>query len=262
MPDVQTTNPLVPHPDPGIFAPKSNDQKRQVKPQGIGYDDYLKDICKRIDKECDERAEIRARRYTRNHNYWFGGERRWMYWTKDGWKSPETKKVKRLFSNNQFFYQLRTLLSTVVRSHSKLSVTPAAAATENEQKISAAKVATRTLHHDQKEKLSIDFMVREWTDKLLTGIAIRGQWYAKEGSTAKARMPVVENHQIQMPGSYICTTCGATGPEGAEHEHEVNNFPGEVLSVPIHTGYEEILCSLATQGSQKPTEASLCKLEY
>src|SRR5262245_38897473 len=77
-------------------------------------------------------------------------------------------------------------------------------------------------------------------DKLLCGFAVRGQWYAKEGSTAKARAPIIEQRELQMPGSYVCATCGMTGPEGAEHEHPVETFPGETITVPIHAGYEEV----------------------
>ena len=245
---IQPAQPLVPHPpaERGMFAPKEGNVPDQPKLQDKGYDQFLNEICDKIDRECNERAEVRARRFTRNHNYWWGGERRWQYWTKDGFKNLDAKKTKRLFSNNQFAYQVRTILSVVTRSHPRLTVSPAPSVNDDAQKVSAAHVATRTLKHDQREKLTAEFAVGEWTNRILYGIAIRGQWYAKEGSTAKARAPIVEQQDIQMPGMYVCPDCGATGPEGNAQEHtaseghQVNMFPGEVFTVPVHAGYEEI----------------------
>jgi hypothetical protein len=93
---IQPTHPLVPHAEEerGALAPKDGLSVRQVKPQSKGYDELLKEICKRIDSECDERAEARARRYTRNHNYWWGGERRFQVWTKNGFQPMDKGKVK------------------------------------------------------------------------------------------------------------------------------------------------------------------------
>lgn len=249
---VQPTQPLVPHPpeERGILAPKQGgfEKKKEIKLQDKGYDDFLKGICEQIDKECDERAEVRARQYTKAYNYWMGGERRWDFINAQGKYTQMDRKVaKRLFSNNQFAYQVRTVISTVMRSHSRLNVSPAPAVSGNEEKVSGAKIATRTLQHDQREKLSADFMNREWMNKVLYGVAIRGQWYAKEGSTAKARVPIIENEEQEtIPGAYVCIDCGMTGPEGyadnhsSETDHEVQTFPGQKESVPKHKGYEEI----------------------
>jgi hypothetical protein len=246
---IQPTQPLVPHPpdERGVFAPKDSQRQEQTKPQNKSVDKFLTEICQQIDKECDERAEIRARRYTRNYNYWRGGERRFQVWTKQGFQPMDSTKVKRLFSNNQAAYQVRTILSTVTRSHPRLVVSPAPSATDDSEKVSASRVATRTLQHDQREKLSAEFMTRAWMDKLLFGIEIRGQWYAKEGSQAKARVPIFEERQIQGPGAYVCGGCGMTGPDSYAQDgkcphcnSDADIFSGETVSVPVHSGYEEI----------------------
>lgn len=244
---IQPVQPLVPHPpeERGILAPKEGLETRKVELQSEGYDEKLKAICDQIDKECDERAEIRARRYTRNHNYYIGGERRWQYWTKDGFKSLDRKMVKRLFSNNQFASQLNTLIATVTRAKPRLSISPAPAISDDAEKVSAAQVATRTVQHDQRERLTGDFMQREWMDKFLYGFAARGQWYSKEGSTSKARAPKIEMQEQQMPGMYVCPGCGMTGPDDGQEvcEHcqsPIEKFPGETMQVPVHAGYEEV----------------------
>jgi hypothetical protein len=89
-------------------------------------------------------------------------------------------------------------------------------------------------------------------DKLLCGVAIRGQWYSKEGSQAKARVPTFEQREIQLPGMYLCSNCGMTGPDAYASKDltgqtscphcnsQADIFPGETVSVPIHSGYEEI----------------------
>lgn len=243
---IQPTQPLVPHPpeERGVLAPKEGNEKKHIQLQSEGYDEKLKAICDQIDKECDERAEIRARRYTRNHNYYIGGERRWQYWTKDGFKNLDRKVVKRLFSNNQFASQIHTLLSTVTRSRPRLSISPAPAIDDNAEKVSAAQVATRTVQHDQREKLTADFMQRAWLDKFLYGFEVRGQWYSKEGSTSKARAPKIEQREVQMPGMYVCPGCGMTGPDKGQEQcgcgSPVEKFPGETMTVPVHAGYEEV----------------------
>lgn len=251
---IQPQQPLVPHPmeERGVLAPKEGNEKKQVQLQSEGYDEKLKSICDQIDKECDERAEIRARRYTRNHNYYIGGERRWQYWTKDGFKNVDRKVVKRLFSNNQFASQVNTLISTLIRSKPRLNISPAPAVTENAEKVSAASIATRTVQHDQNEQLNAAYMNRAWLHKLLYGFEVRGQWYSKEGSTSKARAPKIEMREQQMPGMYVCSGCGMTGPDKGQEQCEnplqngtpcgspVEKFPGEKMSVPVHAGYEEV----------------------
>lgn len=247
---IQPTAPLVPHPpeERGLLAPSNSVKpKKEIQPSSESYEDFLKGLCKRIDTECDERADIRARRYTRNHNYWWGGERRWQYWTANGFKSLDPKVVKKLFSNNQFAYQVRTILSVVTRSNSRLVISPAPSATDDSEKVAAAKVASRTVDHDKKEKLNAAFMVREWTDKLLCGFSVRGQWYSTEGSTAKARAPIFEQREVPQEGLYVCTECGMTGPGSYAPQHgqgtghsAIEVFPGESVTVPFHAGYEEI----------------------
>lgn len=251
---IQPVQPLVPHPpeERGILAPKDGLEKRQVQLQSEGYDQKLTGICDQIDKECDERAEIRARRYTRNHNYYMGGERRWQYWTKDGFKNLDRKVIKRLFSNNQLAADIHTLLSTVVRSRPRLNISPAPSISDDAEKVSAAQVATRTVQHDQRERLTTDFMQRAWLDKFLCGFEVRGQWYSKEGSTSKARAPKIEMQEQQMPGMYVCPGCGMTGPDEGQEACEsqiadgepcgaaIERFPGEMISVPVHNGYEEV----------------------
>lgn len=241
---IQPQPPLVPHPpdERSLLAPQDN-RAEPIRPQSLSYDKFINSICDRIDRECDERAEIRARRYTRNHNYWWGGERRFSQWTPQGWKPLDRSKLKKLFSNNQFFSNFRTILATVVRSRPRLNISPSPSATDDEEKVSAAKVATRSVQADQKDKLSADFAIREWTDKLLCGIAIRGQWYASEGSTAKARAPIIQQREVPTEGMYICADCGMTGPESAapQHPHDgVDIFSGPTETVPFHAGYEEV----------------------
>lgn len=242
MQAIQSANPLVPHPEEerGMFAPKGKLEPRKPEPSPISYEDKLKDICKQIDDECDESAQIRARRYTLNYNYWRGGEARWRYWTPAGWKALDSQVVQQLYSNNQLAGHINTLVSACSRARVKLNVSVSPAAEDDQEKVSAAKVATRTLQHDQRTKLNAEFMQRAWLHKCLYGIEVRGQWYATEGSTSKARAPIIEEQQIPMPGKYVCPTCGMTGPDTEEHEHETEKFPGEVISVPMHTGYEEV----------------------
>lgn len=245
---IQPTQPLVPQPpeERGILAPKEGLETRKVELQSEGYDEKLKAICDQIDKECDERASIRARRYTRNHNYYIGGERRWQFWSKEGkWESLKTEVQKQLFSNNQLASDIHTILSTLIRARPRFNISPAPAISDDAEKVSAAQVATRTVQHDQREKLTADFMQREWLDKLLCGFAVRFQAYSKEGSTSKARAPKIEMKEQQMPGMYVCPGCGMTGPdEGQEQcqycQSSVEKFPGETVSVPVHAGYEEV----------------------
>ena len=245
---IQPTNPLVPHPaeERGVFAPKGQLEPRKVQPSNLSYEDKLKQICKQIDDECDELAEIRARRYTRNYNYWRGGESRWRYWTKAGWKNLDPKVARQLHSNNQLAYHVNTLVSACSRTRVKITIEAAADPEEDQSKVSAAKVASRTLAYDQKVKLNAEFMQREWLHKCLYGLGIRGQWYAKEGSQTKARAPIFDVQQQQMPGSYVCPDCGMTGPDNYADSHAQQTghtpevMPGEIVPVPVHTGYEEI----------------------
>lgn len=241
---IQSAPPLVPHPEEerGLLAPKGKLEKRKPEPSPMSYEDKLKGICKQIDEECDEYASIRARRYTRNYNYWRGGENRWRYWTPGGWKTLDAKVARQLYSNNQLAGHVNTLVSACTRARVRLLISPTPSADNDQEKVSAAKVATRTIQHDQNTKLNAEFMQRHWLWKCLYGISVWGQWYAKEGTTAKARAPIIEQKEVQQPGMYVCPTCGMTGPEDSAegHEHEVEMFPGEVMSVPVHAGYEEV----------------------